>query len=77
MVIGIVRFADYLLPALLSATIAILIRSAFRVAELTGGFHGRLWNDQVAFMCLDGSMVALASVLLTVFNYGVVFRHRG
>lgn len=62
--------------ALLIATIAILIRSSFRIAELTGGFHGKLWNNEVAFMCLDGSMVTIATILLTVFNYGMVFPGR-
>lgn len=66
--------ANCIFLALLIATVSILIRSSFRVAELQGGFKGKLWNDEVVFMCLDGSMVALAFILLTVFNYGVGFR---
>lgn len=54
----------------------ILIRSSYRVAELTGGFHGKLWNSEVHFMVLDGSMVAIASILLTVFHPGLAFHGR-
>ncbi|KUJ10118.1 RTA1-domain-containing protein [Mollisia scopiformis] len=61
---------------LLLATVTILIRSIFRVVELTGGFHGRLWNDEVAFMCLDGTMVATAYIFLTVFHPGLAFHGR-
>lgn len=61
------------LIALVIATVTILIRSSFRVAELTGGFHGRLWNGEIYFMVLDGTMVSIASILLTIFHPGVAF----
>lgn len=59
--------------ALLLATVTILIRSSFRVAELSGGFHGKLWNNEAAFMGFDGAMVALASLCLTFFHPGLAF----
>lgn len=62
-----------LVYAMLVAAVAILVRSAFRVAELTGGFHGRLWNNEVAFMVCDGAMVAVASLCLTVCHPGLAF----
>ncbi len=52
------------------------MRSIFRVAELTGGFHGVLWNNEVDFMVLDGVMVAVASICLTVFHPGFAFHGR-
>ena len=55
------------------ATLAILIRSAFRVAELSQGFHGKLANQQVTFMILEGAMVVSACILLTVFHPGLAF----
>lgn len=61
------------LAALLGETIVILIRSCFRAAELWTGFGGSLWNDEVSFMVLDGAMVAIATILLTVFHPGWVF----
>lgn len=38
------------------ATITIFIRCVFRVAELSSGFNGELFNDEVAFMVLEGSV---------------------
>jgi hypothetical protein len=68
--------ANRIFSALLTATVTILIRSTFRVAELTGGFHGKLWNNEIDFMCLDGAMVALACVFLTGFHPGLVFHRK-
>lgn len=58
---------------LLIATLAILIRSVFRAAELWGGFNGKLWNNEIDFMVLDGAMIALATTLLTFFHPGLAF----
>lgn len=62
------------LAGLLLATVCILIRSIFRAAELSGGFTGSLWNNQVDFMVLDGAMIGLAALCLTVLHPGVAFR---
>lgn len=39
---------------LIVATLTIFIRCVFRVAELSEGFNGTLFNDEVAFMILEG-----------------------
>ena len=65
-----------ILLGLVIATVTILIRSSFRVAELSGGFHGKLWNDEAAFMGLDGTMIAIASICLTVFHPGLALHGR-
>ncbi|KAF2023436.1 RTA1-domain-containing protein [Setomelanomma holmii] len=54
-------------------TVAILVRSIFRVAELWEGFAGELWNNEKDFMVLDGGMMSLAVLLLTVFHPGPAF----
>ena len=59
--------------ALIIATIAIFIRSCFRVAELKGGFGGKLANQEVTFMILEGAMVAIASLALTIAHPGLIF----
>ncbi|KAK9318379.1 RTA1 like protein-domain-containing protein [Lipomyces starkeyi] len=56
------------------ATLTILIRSAFRVAELSGGFKGSLANNQPTFMVLEGTMVASACLCLTILHPGIAFR---
>jgi hypothetical protein len=62
------------LVGLCIATLTIFIRSCFRVAELSGGFHGPLTNNQVSFMVLEGGMVAMACLALTILHPGVCFQ---
>ncbi|KAF4631646.1 hypothetical protein G7Y89_g6486 [Cudoniella acicularis] len=59
--------------ALATATIAIFIRSVFRVAELSRGFHGPLGNQEVTYIVLEGVMVLTASISLTAFHPGPAF----
>ena len=59
--------------SLLLATLAILVRSIFRVAELWEGFSGDLWNNETDFLILDGAMIALATICLTVMHPGTAF----
>lgn len=55
------------------ATICIFIRSVFRVAELSEGFKGHLANNQISFMILDGTMVIIACLTLTIMHPGRAF----
>ncbi|KAF7182522.1 hypothetical protein CNMCM7691_002093 [Aspergillus felis] len=55
------------------ATLAIFVRSIFRVAELREGFDGPLANDEVTFMILEGAMMVIASFCLTVLHPGYCF----
>lgn len=64
------------LASILLATLLIIIRSAYRAAELWEGFSGDLWNDELDFMILDGAMVSLAVILLSVFHPGPAFREQ-
>lgn len=61
------------LICLCTATLDIFIRSCFCVAGLSGDFHGLLANNQVSFMVLEGGMVAIACLTLTVLHPGVCF----
>lgn len=60
--------------ALAAATVLILVRSSYRLAELQDGFNGKLANDEVTFMILEGPMIIIACFLLTVTHPGLVFR---
>jgi hypothetical protein len=66
------RFKGFL-GALGAATVFLFIRAVFRVAELSGGFRGKLAQKQVLFMVLDGAMVLLACIILMVFHPGLAF----
>jgi hypothetical protein len=59
--------------ALAFATLFILIRSCFRVAELSGGFGSSLANDEITFMVLEGGMIISATLALTIFHPGRAF----
>lgn len=56
------------------ATLTIFIRSVFRCVELREGFDGRLANDEVTFMVLEGAMIVIAVGSLTFWHPGVVYR---
>jgi hypothetical protein len=62
------------LSGLCAATLAIFIRSCFRVAELSGGFHGPLANNQISFMILEGAMIVITTSCLTFLHPGVAFQ---
>ncbi|KAI9744389.1 MAG: hypothetical protein M1818_001918 [Claussenomyces sp. TS43310] len=62
------------LIGLFVATLTIFIRSVFRCAELSGGFHGPLANNQISFMILEGTMVAIAALCLTILHPGLCFK---
>ncbi|KAJ5330679.1 RTA1-domain-containing protein [Penicillium atrosanguineum] len=74
--VGSLPFGDQALTmstGLALATIAIFVRSVFRVAELNGGFHSALANNQVLFMVLEGTMIVIAIMCLTFLHPGVCF----
>lgn len=60
-------------PGLALATLTIFVRSVFRVAELQGGFHSSLANNEVVFMILEGAMLTIALLCLTTFHPGICF----
>ncbi|KAG9244915.1 RTA1 like protein-domain-containing protein [Calycina marina] len=48
----------------------ILVRSCFRVAELSHGFDGKLANQEIPFMILEGGMLLLATFIMTAWHPG-------
>jgi hypothetical protein len=54
------------------ASMLILERCAFRVAELSEGFGGRLANAEALFMVLDGVAMVVVVILLTGLHPGWV-----
>jgi hypothetical protein len=64
----------YWLLALGVATLTIIIRSVFRCAELSGGFNGPLANNEITFMILEGAMISVAVISITVFHPGWVWQ---
>ncbi|KFY45245.1 hypothetical protein V494_01063 [Pseudogymnoascus sp. VKM F-4513 (FW-928)] len=55
-----------------SATVLILIRSIYRVAEMAGGYDGKLMKDEITFLVFEGILIVVAVLLLLVFHPGAV-----
>ncbi|KAF2647772.1 RTA1-domain-containing protein [Lophiostoma macrostomum CBS 122681] len=76
-----IRFAELRIPkkftwfqyALGAAVILIFIRSVYRVAELQQGFNGPIANNEATFMVLEGPMIFLAVLAMTVLHPGIAF----
>jgi len=62
------------LAALTTATIAIFIRSVFRVAELSEGWSGSIMGNQPMFIGFEGVCIAVAALVLTAFHPAICFR---
>lgn len=59
------------LTGLATASVTVLIRSAFRVAELREGFQSDIASDEVLFMILEGAMLLIACLCLTIAHPGL------
>ncbi|CAM1502127.1 Fc.00g041110.m01.CDS01 [Cosmosporella sp. VM-42] len=62
------------LGALALAAFCILWRSAFRVAELSEGWEGKVMGDQGMFVGFEGVLIVVAVVGLNVFHPGWCMR---
>jgi hypothetical protein len=49
---------------------AILVRCIFRCAELLEGFDSELANNETLFMLLDGTLMIITALALTLFHPG-------
>jgi hypothetical protein len=58
--------------AIATATIPILTRTCFRVAELHDGYGGSLANDEVLYMILEPVMITIAVLALTIGHPGPI-----
>lgn len=61
----------WFLRALGLATVLLFVRTFFRAIELSQGFGGKPANNEIEFMVLDGTMVIIASTLLTILHPGI------
>ncbi|WAO92135.1 Hypothetical protein NCS54_00962900 [Fusarium falciforme] len=58
------------------STLAVLIRTAFRVAELSQGFDSKIAKSETAFLLLEGTMILVACLCLTICHPGIAFQGR-
>ncbi|KAM7211018.1 RTA1 like domain containing protein [Rhypophila decipiens] len=58
------------------ATIAMITRCGYRVAELAEGFNGPIWANEKEFMVLEGAVLAVCILLITGFHPGWCMKGR-
>ncbi|KAH7007408.1 RTA1 like protein-domain-containing protein [Ilyonectria destructans] len=56
------------------ATLLILIRCAYRVAELKDGYDGELFRDEATFIVLEGVAIVLAAAALCFGHPGLLIK---
>ncbi|KAJ4349530.1 uncharacterized protein N0V89_008146 [Didymosphaeria variabile] len=55
------------------AYLAIYTRCVYRIPELTGGWGSELMRNEPEFIALEGVMITLAVLMLTLFHPGICF----
>ena len=55
------------------AYLTIFIRCVFRIAEMADGWQNPIMQDETDFIVLEGVMIVIATLCLTIFHPGVVF----
>ena len=59
--------------AIFTAYITILVRCAYRIPELSGGWRSELMREEGEFIVLEGVMIVTAVAVLTMFHPGYCF----
>ncbi|KAJ6498226.1 RTA1 like protein-domain-containing protein [Mycena vulgaris] len=59
-----------MIAVLMFSTLVLLIRSIYRIIELSTGWHGRIIETEVYFNMLDGGMVVLAIFVINFAHPG-------
>ncbi|KAH7369602.1 RTA1 like protein-domain-containing protein [Rhexocercosporidium sp. MPI-PUGE-AT-0058] len=70
------RFKTFL-GSIFLATVCLFVRTIFRSVELSEGFSGKLANNETQFIVLDGVMVTLACLCLTLMHPGIGIGKKG
>lgn len=67
----------YFMSAVIVAFIAIFTRCVYRIPELTGGFGSELMRNEVEFIVLEGVMIVISVLVLTIWHPGYCFPAMG
>lgn len=59
--------------AIILAFCTIFTRCVYRIPELTGGWRSELMREELDFIILEGAMIAIAVLVLTMFHPGYCF----
>ena len=56
------------------AYLVIFTRCVYRIAEMANGWANPIMQDETDFIVLDGVMITIASLCLTIFHPGIFFK---
>lgn len=59
--------------AIVLAYLTIFTRCVYRIGEMANGWANKIMQDETDFMVLDGAMVAIATIALTIWHPGWAF----
>lgn len=59
--------------AIIVAFLGIFIRCVYRIPELTGGWRSELMRNETDFIILEGVMIVISVLVLTIFHPGYCF----
>jgi len=71
--LGTLRFKLFL-GGLVLSYLTIFIRCVFRIGEMAKGWRNPIMRSEADFIALDGVMIAIASICLTIFHPGLCFK---
>ncbi|TVY73593.1 Sphingoid long-chain base transporter RSB1 [Lachnellula suecica] len=63
----------YFMSMVAVAYVCILIRCVYRIPEMAGGWGSGLQRDETLFLVLDGAVVAIAAIALTLAHPAIFF----
>ena len=67
------RSFQFFMGAIVMAYFTIFIRCTYRIGEMADGWGSAIMQDEADFIALDGVMIAIAVLCLTIFHPGWAF----
>lgn len=67
------KYFNFWLPCICISLLFLFIRSVYRIVELSEGWTGHLMRTERYFLVLDGLMIIIGMVPLTVFHPGICY----
>lgn len=59
--------------AVIIAFVTVFLRCVYRIAEMVGGWANPIMRDEISFIIMEGVMILVAVIVLTVFHPGYCF----
>ncbi|KAG4440929.1 hypothetical protein IFR05_003558 [Cadophora sp. M221] len=59
--------------AVVIAFVTVFFRCVYRIAEMVGGWANPIMRDEISFIIMEGVMIVVAVIVLTVFHPGYCF----